>query len=645
MRLPLAALTGLMTVLALAPAAAHAAPSTTLATVTSAGGGLNGGATDSTMTPDGRYVVFATGASLDPRDVNGTANDIYRRDRRTGEVILISVPIPALGGFDKSSSHPSISDDGNRVAFESLSENLVPGDTNGGSDVFVRDVKAQTTTIADVRTDGTLAGPSELSNDDVMQPEISGDGTVVVYYAADFTMTSSGSNAFHLFARQLDRPGSERIDGLANGNAANGSPSNAPPSISRDGTLVAFSSNATNLVGDDTNNRYDVFVRNRALQTTQRASVNSSGGQVAGADSDRPVLSADGSVVAFDSFATNLVTGDTNAATDVFVRDLRFGQTSRASVFANGAEAPTGGNTPAVSPTGRYVAFRTTSALITGDTGGNDDVYVADRDTGALSRASVLSNGGNALGASGPPVAVGTTGRFVLFESTNPFIAGDGNGSNDAYLRDNGLDTAPVAVPKIEAQPTGLDVVVDATASTDADGWVEQASWSFGDGTTANGLRGPHAYAAPGRYSVVLTVTDNDGATSTTTAAVQVSATPPPATPQDPGSPGPSVPPPPTTTPPKAKAPRNLARPAISVDKRDKTLLLCSAGRWEGKPTFAYRWLRDGKAIKKATKATHKIARADGGHRLSCRVTATIKGRPSGTATSRVRSIARKAHR
>jgi len=118
---------------------------------------------------------------------------------------------------------------------------------------------------------------------------------------------------------------------------------------------------------------------------------------------------------------------------------------------------------------------------------------------------------------------------------------------------------------------------------------------------------------------------------------VDVSApVPGPGTPTPPGFVPPSGGPPPAA---KPKAPRNLKKPGLSVDKKDLKLLRCTSGQWEGKPKFSYRWLRDGKAIKNAKSSRHRIARADAGHRVSCRVTATIAGRPAGAATSASRRI------
>ena len=623
------------------PAAAAPTPSTTLATANATGGPLTAtsGQVEATMTPDGRYIAFLSNTTAIDGGPEDGPRRVFRKDRRTGTVIRIDVPNPARGGaVDGPSSRPTISDDGNRVAFESASDRLVAGDDDGGVDVFVRDVAAGTTVRADVRLDGTPVTFNMGSSQDSLQPMISGDGTTVVWYGNDRAMTTNTTTQYHAFVRRLDQPNAERVDTVGASAIPNGSVSNMPMSVSADGRFVAFASRATDLAPPDVGGRIDVFVRDRQLQTTRMVSV-SSGGTQGNGDSDFAAISADGSTVAFQSAAPNLVANDVNGVSDIFVRDLASAQTSRVSVKQNGDEATYGSIHPAVSATGRFVAFLTPAALLGSDTETptSNDVYVADRDTGALARASVLTDGSpSSSTAATNPLAIGRTGRFVLFDSLGAFTPNDTNGRGDAYLRDNGLNTPPVAVPSVAATPGDLVVQVDGRGSSDPDGWVDGYSWSFGDGTTAAGPTGPHRYAAPGRYSVVLTVTDNDGTTSTQTATVDVTAPPPAPAPPPPVTFFPGGDGPPAA---KPKAPRNLKAPALSADKKDPKLLRCSAGKWEGKPKYSYRWLRDGKVIKHATSSRHRIAKADAGHRISCRVTAKLAGRPAGSATSAARRI------
>ena len=159
--------------------------------------------------------------------------------------------------------------------------------------------------------------------------------------------------------------------------------------ISGDGRFVAFVSAATNLVTGDNNNAADIFVRDRQAGTTTRVSVTSTGGQANGASSD-PAISADGRYVAFVSRATNLVAGDTNGVRDVFVHDRQTGATTRISVNSSENQGNAESLAPSLSADGRYVAFASSASnLVTGDTNSTSDVFVRDRQAGTTTRVSV----------------------------------------------------------------------------------------------------------------------------------------------------------------------------------------------------------------------------------------------------------------
>jgi len=153
-------------------------------------------------------------------------------------------------------------------------------------------------------------------------------------------------------------------------------------SISPDGRYVAFDSAASSLVSGDTNAKSDVFVRDRLSGTTERVSLTSLGAQGNG-NSFRPAISADGRYVAFDSEASNLVSGDTNTTTDIFVRDRQSGTTERVSVDSLGAQGIGYSPYASISADGRYVAFDSdASSLVSGDTNVATDVFVRDRQSG-----------------------------------------------------------------------------------------------------------------------------------------------------------------------------------------------------------------------------------------------------------------------
>jgi len=202
----------------------------------------------------------------------------------------------------------------------------------------------------------------------------------------------------------------------------------SPPAISAGGRYVAFASRASNLVAGDTNDATDIFVHDRQTGTTELVSVNSSGSH--GNDSSfHPSISADGRYVAFWSNASNLVADDTNGTSDVFVHDRQTGATRRVSVDSSGAQGNDYSFSPAISADGRYVAFRSSASnLVATDTNDADDIFVHDRQTGTTERVSVDSNGneGNSFSFDG---ATSAYARHVALESDpDNLVAEDTNG-------------------------------------------------------------------------------------------------------------------------------------------------------------------------------------------------------------------------
>jgi Tol biopolymer transport system component len=213
-------------------------------------------------------------------------------------------------------------------------------------------------------------------------------------------------------------------------------------SNSADGRYVAFMSASSNLVPGDTNVFADAFVRDRWSGTTERVSVDSAGAQGNGV-SRFPSISADGRYVAFDSYANNLVPGDTNVANDVFVHDRQSGTTERVSVDSAGAQGgPGGSNLPCISADGRYVAFESyANNLVPGDTNLTGDVFVHDRQSGTTERVSVDSAGLQGADLS-VEASISGDGRYVEFRSfAANLVPGDFNGSFDAFVRDRQLGT------------------------------------------------------------------------------------------------------------------------------------------------------------------------------------------------------------
>jgi len=189
--------------------------------------------------------------------------------------------------------------------------------------------------------------------------------------------------------------------------------------VSADGRVVAFRSEASDLVEGDSNGTWDVFVHDRDTGQTSRVSVGPGGEQAGDGDSSAPTLSGDGRFVAFQSNASTLVEGDTNGLLDIFVHDRETGTTSRANVATDGEQAADGDSFfPSISADGRFVAFMSTASnLVEGDTNGLSDIFVHDRQTGQTSRINVTSGGAQATDGDSYDPAISADGRFVAFES------------------------------------------------------------------------------------------------------------------------------------------------------------------------------------------------------------------------------------
>ena len=451
----------------------------TTATV-SVGGGS--GATNygvwSAISPDGRWVAFYSISPLVTGDTNGY-EDVFVRDLQSATTELESVGPGVQGNAD--STYTAMSSDGRYVAFESAATDLVPNDTNGAPDVFVRDCLTGTTERVSVVSGGAQAngGGANLA--------ISADGRYVAFdsYAGNLVAGDTNS-ASDIFVHDRTNGTTERVNVSTGGAEANSPPGGGSfrPAISADGRFVAFESDATNLATGDTNGQLDVFVRDRQLGTTERVSV-SSGGVQGNNFSYLASISADGRYVAFQSYADNLVASDTNGQIDVFVRDRQAGTTELASVSSGGVQGNGQSFVPSISSNGRYVAFASDSSnLVAVDTNGTNDIFVRDRQAGTTERVSVDSVGTQANEQSLYP-CISAGGRFVAFYSkaTN-LVAGDVNGFGDIFLRDRQTGaTTLVSVDSSGAQGNGdssTGTAATALSPVSADGrfitWVSSAS-------------------------------------------------------------------------------------------------------------------------------------------------------------------------
>lgn len=353
------------------------------------------------ISPDGRFVVFVGNA----QGFSGTNTAVYLWDAQSASIEPVSVDwnhaLPA-GAFCQS---PSISPDGRYVAFLSsaaLTANALPG-----QHLYVRDVQLGNTKLVDVNTNGIGAGVGVEA-----VPQLSADGGLVVFESAE-TGLVPGNHNHHtdVYARNLAADTTELVsahDAALASQTAGGQSSLFTTSVSSDGRYVAFASYADDLVFNHTNGLRDVFVRNLALGTNLLVSVNTNG-QAGSGNSCEPAVSGDGRYVAFSSYASDLVAGDTNQAEDVFVRDLLQGTTALVSVNSSGTGSGNGdSHAPILSLDGRYVLFRSKATRLTADTfSGVENLFLRDLQAGTT--LALTTAGGGA--ASMTP-----DGRYVAYE-------------------------------------------------------------------------------------------------------------------------------------------------------------------------------------------------------------------------------------
>jgi RHS repeat-associated protein len=403
-------------------------PDTTLrVSESSTHGQGNGVSQNSYMSADGRYVVFQSDATtLVSSDTNGTA-DVFLHDHLSGATTRVSVSSSGTQG-NGASLDPAISADGRYVTYVSAATNLVTGDTNAKDDIFVYDRGTAATARISVSSSGTQA--TNISAD----PVLSADGHYVAFQSSASNLVSGDTNnRKDIFVRDRTANTTTRISVSTAG--AQATDASYDPAVSDDGRYIAFESVAPNLVSADTNLKSDIFLRDTQTSTTTRLSVSTSGTQGDG-DSFEPAVAGNGSKVAFESASTNLVSGDTNAVTDIFVRDLAASTSTRVSVDGSGAQVNGASGESAISADGSHVAFDSLATnLVTGDTNAKKDVFVRDLGAGTTTRASVSVSGAQADKASANP-AITRDNRTVAFQSeaTN-LVSGDTNVNWDVFVR------------------------------------------------------------------------------------------------------------------------------------------------------------------------------------------------------------------
>ncbi|HSH02532.1 MAG TPA: hypothetical protein VLL52_08440 [Anaerolineae bacterium] len=339
-----------------------------------------------TVSADGRYIVYSSkAANLVPNDDNNVA-DIFLYDKNNGQIDRISVT-SAGEQANGTSEAPTISADGQHIAFVSYATNLVPDDTNAVQDIFWHNRQTGTTTRISTAADGSNANGMSI------QPRLAANGRYLTFSSSATNLApNDDNNNPDIFVYDQETNSIELISVAPDGNIAlSGSDS---PDISADGRYVTFASVASNLVPDDTNGVYDIFVRDRTAGTTTRITVGADGAE-GDNHSQVPRISDDGQRISYYSKASNLVATDTNDAFDVFVYDRGSNVTTLVSHAYNGDDA---GNAHSlfhdISGNGRYITYMSLATnIIADDTNDATDIFLYDMNNATTTLISVNADG------------------------------------------------------------------------------------------------------------------------------------------------------------------------------------------------------------------------------------------------------------
>lgn len=397
------------------------------------------------VSADGRYVVFSSLAqNLTSDDVSGW--HVYLRDRGSSTTMLVSDTGEDTVYGSSVEGSAVISADGGYVAFVSTNSQLVADDTNGSADIFLYDRTNDTIKRVSVATDGTEACGCSCAWPDTCNgcemywvnshPSISADGRYIAFTSYSYNFIDGDlPDTPDVFVHDQSEGITSIISRASDGNLGNAD--SGKPSISADGSAIAFSSKADNLVPDDFNDQQDVFVWCRDEASLTRASLASDGTEGNSTSTD-PVISEDGNLVAFTSGATTLVDADSNGfINDVFLRDRGYATTSSLS-----SGLASGGSRPAISSDGEYVSF----------TSGTDDIYLSNIEDGKRELINDYMQFS----------ALDEEGETLVVSGYASLVPEDTNGDKDVYI-----------IGSEDTEPPTASEVCDDGIDNDGDGLTD----------------------------------------------------------------------------------------------------------------------------------------------------------------------------
>lgn len=405
----------------------------TLVNQTQAGKQVIGWLSAATISDDGTTVAFSSYTDDLPPTNNDGFYDLYVKDLRTGAVTLVSRAQDG-GDANGSSFSAALSADGTKIAFLSQASNLVTGDTNGWGDIFVKDLTTGKTTLVSQAVDGSPGnGPSS-------NPAISGDGTKIVFSSsADDLVPGDGNGGEDIFVRDLNTGKTILASRAADGRQASGGV--GIPSISDGGTKVVFSSNDDDLAPDDGNGTDDVFLKD--LVTGKMTLISrDQDGKPGNGQSILPTISGNGTRIAFTSVAALVPKDGPASAYDIYVKDLTTGAMILASETGDGVQSNGSSFAGVISADGSHVGFQSFADNLSSDdaNGGSTDIFVAT--LGPLEGRRVKGTGGadTLVGGRGDDTISGRRGDDLLVgKGGRDELAGDQG--NDTIWGDSGNDT------------------------------------------------------------------------------------------------------------------------------------------------------------------------------------------------------------
>ncbi len=324
------------------------------------------------MSANGRFVAFKHYVQVTSMYASNGMWQVYVRDLKNNTTETVS--LSTTGDLSNSSiSFFDISADGRFVTFSTDASNLVSGDTNNFSDIFIRDRKLGTTTLISKNSSGFVGNGSSV------KPAISCDGSYVAFISSASDLAAGDTNGFaDVFL--VDRLSNDNITNITiNGNNSSGG--SGEVDLSCNGSTVVFQSHASNLVANDTNSKLDLFAFNMVDSLIQRVNLDSSNSQSSTSiiqDRSTNVVDFSGRYIVFASNATDLTTGDTNGKTDVFLRDIVDGTTQIVTRRNSSTQTSDASYYSSISLDGSEVIFMShDGGLVGGDTNNNGDIFTA----------------------------------------------------------------------------------------------------------------------------------------------------------------------------------------------------------------------------------------------------------------------------